>query len=52
MFVMKGFALDSGPVWPYLLLVMAQRLMCCCCCTVAREAPGTYSGPAFVLLTL
>jgi len=49
---MKGFALDSGPVWTYLSLVMPQRLMCCCCCTVAREAPGTYSGPAFALLTL
>jgi len=51
MFVMKGFALDSGPVWTYLSLVMAPRLMCCCC-TVAREAPGTYSGAAFVLFTL
>jgi len=49
---MKELALDSVPVWAYLSLVMARRLMCCCCCSVAREAPGAYSGTAFALLTL
>jgi len=49
---MAGIALDLALFWPYLRLVMAQRLMCCCCCTVAREVPGPYSGPAFALLTL